>query len=170
VARVPEEKSIKTFGDVLRVYDEVYYAFPTPQKLASVTIEQFRLCGSSQRKAEYIKGASKSIVEGKLDLENLKNPGGSKEIIEELYKIRGIGAWTAELTMTRGMQKLDVIPTDDLGLRRTISHYYCDARKISSEEARTIAKNRGKWARLAGFYLIVAERLGIVIPFEENSA
>jgi DNA-3-methyladenine glycosylase II len=62
------------------------------------------------------------------------------------------------------MQKLDVIPADDLGLRRTISHYYYDDRKMSSEETQKIAKNWGKWAGLAGFYLIVAEMIGMVIP------
>ena len=66
--------------------------------------------------------------------------------------------------MIRGMQKLDVIPADDLGLRRTISHYYYDVTKISSEEARKIARTWGKWAGLAGFYLIVAGMIGIVIP------
>ena len=103
------------------------------------------------------------IVEGKLDLGTLKNLEDSQEIIKQLCTVRGIGVWTAELTMIRGMQKLDVIPADDLGLRRTISHYY-DVTRISSEEARKIAKNWGKWAGMAGFCLIVAEMIGIVIP------
>ena len=138
-------------------------AFPTPQKLASATIEQLRLCGLSRRKAEYIRDISKLIADGKLDLEKLKNYEDSQEIIDELCKIRGIGVWTAKLTMIRGMHKLDALQADDLGLRRTISHYYCNDSRISSEEARKIAKNWGKWAGLAGFYLIVTERLGIII-------
>ena len=170
VAHVLERKLIKTFGDVLRVNNEVYYAFPTPQELAAATIEQLRSCGLSQRRAEYIKDASRLIAKGKLNLESLKNREDSQEIIEELCKIRGIGAWTAELTMIRGMQKLNVIPADDLGLRRTISHYYYNDRKISCEEARKRAKNWGKWAGLAGFYLIVAKMIEHSHSVEEDSS
>jgi len=155
-----ERKMTKAFGDVLRIDDKVYYAFPTPQKLASVSIEQLRRCGLSLKKSEYIKGVSKSIIEGKLNLEEFKNYD-IKEITEELCKIRGIGVWTAELTMVRGMHKLEAMPADDIGLRRCISHYYCNDEKISRDEARRIAGKWGKWKSLAGFYLIMAEKLGL---------
>jgi DNA-3-methyladenine glycosylase II len=61
------------------------------------------------------------------------------------------------------MQKFDAIPSDDLGLRRVISHYYCDGAKISSDEAREIAERWGKWRGLAAFYLIMAEETGIKV-------
>ena len=146
-----EKNVIKTFGDVLKIDDEGYYAFPTPQKLASATIEQLRRCGLSQRKAEYIRDVSKLIADGKLDLEKFKGYESIKEITDELCEIRGIGVWTAELTMVRGMQKLEAMPADDLGLRRWISHYYCNDRRISSEEARRIAEKWGRWKGLASF-------------------
>jgi DNA-3-methyladenine glycosylase II len=57
------------------------------------------------------------------------------------------------------MRKLDVVPADDLGLRRIISHYYCRDEKISGEEARKVAKRWGKWKGLAAFYLIVADAM-----------
>ena len=101
------------------------------------------------------------ITNGKLDLEKLKDYENIREIIDELCEIRGIGVWTAELTMVRGMQKLEAIPADDLGVRRWISHYYCDDRKISGEEARRIAEKWGKWKGLASFYLLMAGSLGI---------
>jgi len=161
VAHSIEKNLIKTFGDALKIGDEVYYAFPTPQRLASATIERLRKCGLSQKKAAYIKDVSKLVAEGKLDLEKLKSHEDTKEIVNELCKIRGIGVWTAELTMVRGMRKQEVIPADDIGLRRHISHYYCNDRKISSEDARKIAEKWGRWKGLASFYTIVAGRLGI---------
>lgn len=163
VAQSIERNVIKTFGDTLEMNEAVYYAFPTPQKLALATVEQLRNCGLSSRKAEYIHDVSKSTVAGKLDLEHFKTYEDSEEIIKELCKVRGIGVWTAELTMLRGMNKLDAIPADDLGLRRHISHYYCNDRKISGDDARRIAENWGKWKGLAGFYLIIASRLGVEI-------
>jgi DNA-3-methyladenine glycosylase II len=156
VAHSLEKNVIKTFGDTLKVDNAVYYAFPTPQKLASASVEKLRQCGLSFRKAEYIRDVSKLIADGKLDLEKLKSYENIKEIINELCEIRGIGVWTAELTMVRGMQKLEAIPADDLGVRRCISHYYCNDRKISGEEARKIAEKWGKWKGLASFYLLTA--------------
>ena len=161
VAHVLERNVIKTFGAQLTVDDKVYYAFPTPENIVAATIEELRNCGLSMRKAEYIHDISNSIVEGNLDLENFKTYEDAEAIIKEMIKIRGIGVWTAELTMLRGMHKLEAIPADDLGLRRHIAHYYCDDRKISGNEARGIAENWGNWKGLAGYYLILASRLGV---------
>jgi len=161
VAHVLERNVIKTFGAQLTVDDKVYYAFPTPENIVAATVEELRNCGLSMRKAEYIHDISNSIVEGNLDLENFKTYEDAEAIIKEMIKIRGIGVWTAELTMLRGMHKLEAIPADDLGLRRHIAHYYCDDRKISGNEARRIAENWGNWKGLAGYYLILASRLGV---------
>jgi DNA-3-methyladenine glycosylase II len=163
VAHTLQVNMIKTFGDTLKIRNEFYHAFPTPQGLAIATREQLRKCGLSLKKAEYINDISQSIVDGELNLDKYENYKDAKSIINELCKIRGIGGWTAELTMIRGMNRLDVIPADDLGLRRHISHYYCNDRNISSAEARSIAESWGRWKGLAGYYLIVAARLGIEI-------
>jgi DNA-3-methyladenine glycosylase II len=160
-AHAMEERVVKTFGDVLKMGNEVYYAFPTPQNLATASVEQLRECGLSLRKAEYIKNVSGLVERGDLDLEALKDRQDTDEIIRELDEIRGIGIWTAELTVIRGMQRFGVIPADDLGVRRCISHYYCSESEISGIEARRIAEKWGRWKGLASFYLIVAERLGI---------
>jgi DNA-3-methyladenine glycosylase II len=157
VANSIEHKIIRKFGDVLDLAGYVYYAYPTPQRLASVSTEELRQCGLSFRKGEYIKETAKLITEGKLNLENLKSYDSSEQIIKELDEIRGIGVWTAELTMLRGMQRLEALPADDLGLRRVISRYYRDGKVIPSAEARKIAKNWGDWKGLAAYYLVVAD-------------
>ena len=157
VAHVLETKVVKTFGDSLKLDSKEYFAYPTPKKLASANIKQLRSCGLSTRKAEYLIEISKLIHNGKLDLESYKDYTDTRKIIEELDKIRGIGVWTAELTIARSMHRYDTIPADDLGLRRVIAHYYCHDKKITGQEARTIAEKWGKWRGLASFYLIVAE-------------
>lgn len=159
VAHVLQTNLIKTFGDPLSLDTGVYYGYPTPQKLASTSLEQIRKCGLSTRKAEYIRDISRMVAEGKLNLEAFKRYKDVNKIIEELDEIKGIGIWTAELTIVRGMQKYEAIPADDLGLRRTISHFYCKDRKITGDEARRIAEKWGKWKGLASFYLIVADML-----------
>jgi DNA-3-methyladenine glycosylase II len=163
VANSLETKLIKKFGATLDLDGEIYYAYPTPQRLASVSIEEFRQCGLSFRKGEYIKEASTLIAEGKLDLEKLKNYESSDRIIRELDDVRGVGVWTAELTMLRGMKRLDALPADDLGLRRVISRYYRGEQKISSAEARRVAEAWGEWKGLAAYYLVVADMKDIAL-------
>ncbi len=102
-------------------------------------------------------------MDGKLHLEQLKNQQDPERIIAELDEIRGIGVWTAELTMLRGMQKLDALPADDFGVRRVISRYYRHGKPIKTAEAREIAKAWGRWKGLAAYYLIIAEVKGIVV-------
>ncbi len=128
--------------------------------MAAATQQELRTVGLSERKAEYIRNVASTISEGKLDLETLKTSKKADEIVEALDKVRGVGVWTAELTMLRGMSRLEALPADDLGLRRTISYYYCNGKKINSAEARKIAEKWGKWKGLPAYYLIVAEISG----------
>jgi DNA-3-methyladenine glycosylase II len=93
---------IKAFGDPLEIDSQTYYAFPEPMKLASLTVEDLRSIDLSAMKAEYILGSSKLASNG-LDLENFNEYSDPDKVIEELCRIRGIGVWTAELTMVRGM-------------------------------------------------------------------
>ncbi len=157
VAIALEEKLVKKFGDRLKIENGDYFAFPMPQNIAGATVDEIQQVGLSRRKAEYIHGAAQLVVDGKLDLENMKSNPDSEKIISELDEIRGIGVWTAELTMLRGMQKLAALPADDLGIQRVISRYYCGGRLIKAAEAREIAKRWGTWKGLAAFYLIIAE-------------
>ncbi len=117
----------------------------------------------SLRKSEYIIDISKLIVDDKLDLDHLKEYNDVTKIIDELSQLRGVGEWTAHLTVLRSMHRHRAFPADDLGLRRSISHFYCNDKKITADDARKIAGKWGKWRGLAGFYLIAGEIRGIII-------
>jgi DNA-3-methyladenine glycosylase II len=161
-ARSIETHMIKTFGDSLELDNKIYYAFPTPEKLSKLDKDDLRGVGLSFRKAEYVIGLSNNIVNDELDLEAL-NPMDTGEIIDELLNIRGIGVWTAELAVIRGLHRLVVVPADDIGLRRIVSHYYNDGKPVSSDEITEIAKTWGKWSGLAIFYLVIADLMSLDI-------
>lgn len=163
VAHTLEERIVKKFGETLTVDGNTHFAYPTPQSIAAASISEVQQVGLSMRKAEYIQNAAQLIADGKLDLEGMKHEKDPERIIAELDEIKGIGVWTAELTMLRGMQKLDALPADDLGIRRVISTYYCGGKPINAAEAREIAKVWGRWKGLAAFYLIIAEVKSIMV-------
>ncbi len=150
-----ERQMIKDYGDKLHIDGEIYYAFPTPETLSKLSREQLRESGLSFRKAEYIIDISKLLTTGKLNLEHCRKYKDVNKIIEKLSQLRGVGEWTAHLTALRSLHRHQAFPADDLGLRRSISHFYCNDERISADDARKIATKWGKWRGLAGFYLIV---------------
>lgn len=163
VATLIERGIVKRYGRNLVLGKERYYAYPDPQTLCKIEIGELRSCGLTQRKAEYIKEISSAIANGKMDLEKFKKCESTEEIIAELDSVRGIGLWTAELTIIRSMQKWDAFPADDVGLRRIIAHYYCNDQKISDGQTRQIAESWGKWKGLAAYYFVVADMLNLIV-------
>jgi len=156
-----QRRLIETFGGALSLRGRTYFAYPMPENLAAASIEQLLACGLSGRKAKYVQGVAKLVEDG-LDLESFRSWSEVK-IIEELSLIRGVGVWTAEMSMIRGMQKYDAFPSDDIGLRRIIAHYYYGGEKITGDEARRTAFAWSGWRGLASFYLVMAEQLKIFI-------
>lgn len=160
VARTLESRLTKMFGDPLLVDGQTYYAFPAPERIASGRPEQFRACGLSAMKGEYIRNAAHQILRGDMDLEGLRTIKDSEEIIGELQKLKGVGQWTAELVVLRGLHRLDIIPADDLGLRRVIARRYEAGKEISGQDVRKIADRWGPWKGLAAYYLLVEDMMG----------
>ena len=155
-----ENRLIRAFGIPLILNDQVSYGYPTPQKLAETTDSGFRSCGLTRRKGEYIRGISQQIIAKSLDLENFRSYQDTEIIISELTKIRGIGRWTAELTVLRGLHRPDAFPADDIGVRRFIARFYMNNTNISSEQARVFSERWGRWKGYAAYYLEIADLLG----------
>jgi DNA-3-methyladenine glycosylase II len=161
VARLLRARLIKKTGNRLELDEGVYYCYPEPEHLASTPDAVFRECGLTTRKGEYIREISRSIVAGDLDLDRFRWYRDTDEIIRDMMKIRGIGKWTAELTIIRGIHRLDAFPADDAGLQRIIVRFYRGGTGISNSEARRIAEGWGEWKGLAAFYLDIAEHFHV---------
>jgi DNA-3-methyladenine glycosylase II len=162
------ERFTRTFGDTLLLEGRTYHAFPTPERLAEAALEEVRACGLSLSKAEYILGIARQVREGSLDLEHHGPGEETATLVRELSTLRGVGVWTAELALLRGLSRLDAIPADDLGIRRAITRYYARESRIGTAEARRIAEAWGAWRGLAAYYLLVAERRGTGTPPPSN--
>lgn len=90
------------------------HAFPRPQDLVAAEPVALRQLGFSGRKAETILAIARVVVAGELDLKVLDELGDSTAIAR-LRELRGIGRWTAEYALLRGLGRLDVFPADDVG-------------------------------------------------------
>ncbi len=148
---------VTKFGEHVEVNGLVYYDFPTPSTLAKASLEQIRRCGLSWRKAEYIKGIAEKVVNGEFDTEGLKKLS-NEGVMEALKRFRGVGTWTAELVLCTGLKRNDVIPADDLGVRRTVSKFYSDGRNVSGGEVRELTEKWGVFKKQIIYYLLCSGR------------
>lgn len=148
---------VTRFGEHVKVNGLVYYDFPTPSTLAKASLEKIRRCGLSWRKTEYIKGIAEKVANNEFDPEGLKKLS-NEEAMDKLKGFRGVGTWTAELVLCTGLRRNDVIPADDLGVRRTVSRFYSDGRNVSGDEVRELTEKWGAFKRDIVFYLICVGR------------
>lgn len=95
------------------------FFFPTPERVANISIEELREQKFSQRKAEYIVGLAKHIADGKLDLARIENET-EEEVSAQLLPIRGIGAWTVQNFLMFGLGRKNMFPEADIGIRRAL--------------------------------------------------
>lgn len=93
--------------------------FPTPERVANIPIEELREQKFSQRKAEYMVGLAKRIVDGKLDLAGIENET-EEEVSAQLLPIRGIGAWTVQNFLMFGLGRKNMFPKADIGIQRAL--------------------------------------------------
>ncbi len=90
------------------------HGFPSPGDLSLARADDLRAIGFSGRKAEYILSLAAAVRDGSLDLDGLSAlPDG--DAIARLEELPGIGHWTAEYVLLRGLGRLDVFPADDVG-------------------------------------------------------
>ncbi|HUV42374.1 MAG TPA: DNA-3-methyladenine glycosylase [Patescibacteria group bacterium] len=158
VATKIRSRLVKKFGESIKVKGKKYYAFPSSERLASAKPKDLLKIGLSRQKADYILGFSKLVASGEFEVEELKNRSDQK-VIEELTKIRGLGPWTAEYVLARGLGRTDVFPADDLGVRTALGRIYGDGKLVSPQKARKILAKWKPYRRYATFYLLCAGRL-----------
>lgn len=153
VAITLRKRLVKKYGEFLKIASKKYFAFPTPVALAEAKPGEIRKLGLSTRKAEYIVGVSQKVVQGEFNLEKMKI-WSKEKILATLTKIRGLGPWTIEYMMCRGMARYDALPAGDMGLRISLTNFLGKKERVSERKAREFLEHFGKHKGYAAFYLI----------------
>ncbi|HEX2916490.1 MAG TPA: hypothetical protein VH186_37370 [Chloroflexia bacterium] len=121
-AAVTRRRLAEAYGDIYTLPDgETVYSL-NAEKLAGATVASIRQLQFTTRKAEYIIGCSEAIASGALsgpELEALPDEG----VINRLTALRGIGVWTAEWVLARGLGRPTVV-AGDLGVRKAVGMAY----------------------------------------------
>jgi DNA-3-methyladenine glycosylase II len=97
-------------------------AFPRPEDLAGRKPEELRPLGFSRQKARALIDLACAIAEGRLDLEAMATEP-DEIVVDRLCRLRGVGRWTAEYVLLRGLGRLHVFPGDDVGARNNLQRW-----------------------------------------------
>jgi DNA-3-methyladenine glycosylase II len=91
----------------------------TPERLLALPAEALRAAGLSGNKAASLTDLATKVLDGTviLDPPRLRRLSDD-EVVARLSEVRGIGKWTAEMFLMFQLQRLDVWPTGDLGVRK----------------------------------------------------
>ncbi len=90
------------------------HAFPQPETLAQLKPVDLRTLGFSMQKARTVIGLSRLMIEGRLGPEDLEN-ADDVAIHNRLCAVTGVGPWTADYVLLRGLGRLNIFPVNDSG-------------------------------------------------------
>jgi DNA-3-methyladenine glycosylase II len=82
-----------------------------------------RACGLSRQKAAYLLDLARHFQNGEIPTRRLSSMD-DEAVIEALVRVHGIGRWTAEMFLIFTLNRPDVLPVDDLGLREAVRDVY----------------------------------------------
>jgi DNA-3-methyladenine glycosylase II len=153
-------------GETTSIDGVQLHSFPHPHDLAGLTPEVLRRLGFSFRKAATIIEISQAIVSGGLDLEGLTSVADD-EAVARLTKLRGIGRWSAEYVLLRGLGRLHVFPGDDVGARNKLSRWLGLG---SAPDHDAVAHAVARWQPYAGmiYFHLLLEGLSAAGAFSHH--
>jgi DNA-3-methyladenine glycosylase II len=126
---------------------------PTPAEVLEDDAEELRAAaGLSRAKVSFLRSLAEHVLEGSLELERLDELP-DEEVIAELTAVRGLGAWSAHMFLMFHLQRPDVLPVGDLGIRRSVMQRYGLPELPAPAELERIAEPWRPYRTLACLFL-----------------
>ncbi|MBL0342748.1 MAG: DNA-3-methyladenine glycosylase 2 family protein [Bacteroidetes bacterium] len=127
---------------------------PIPEQVMKMNIEKMRTAGLSYAKAGYLKNIAEFDCTHGLEYRKLKTLADD-ELMEYLTSIKGVGRWTAEMILMFTLNRPDILPVDDIGIRNEMRHlYYIKGEgKIFIENMKLVAETWSRYRTLASRHI-----------------
>jgi len=126
---------------------------PTPQEIIEDEPEELRAAaGLSRAKVSYLRSLAEHVLSGELELGRLDQLS-DEDVIAELVAVKGLGVWSAHMFLMFQLERPDILPVGDLGIRRAIERAYGLDALPAAEELERIAEPWRPHRTLACRYL-----------------
>lgn len=124
---------------------------PNPEDLLEAPPELLRSAGLSRQKIAALKDVSQKRLDGVIPEARKLSRMSDDEIIERLTAARGVGRWTVEMYLMFTLGRPDVLPIDDLGVRKGAEKLY--RRKFTPKELGKYGERWAPWRSAAAWHL-----------------
>lgn len=137
----------EAYGELLNADGEDYRLFPRPKVVADLEEADLLALQFSRQKARYVLNLARRVVSGEFAIDALPTLP-TEEALQQLMTLVGVGRWTAEYVLLRGLCRLDTLPAGDVALQRVIGQAYL-GRPATEAEVRALAEEWTPWRGLA---------------------
>jgi DNA-3-methyladenine glycosylase II len=93
----------------------------TPARILRWSTSDLRGAGLSRQKAEYVRNIAEAFSTRQLTARKLRRMSDD-EVVAAATAIKGVGRWTAEMLLIFCLERPDVWPMDDFGLRKAVQN------------------------------------------------
>jgi DNA-3-methyladenine glycosylase II len=145
--------------------DPARHAFPRPEDLAGSPPKSLRFLGFNGAKTRELIGLAKDIASGRLPLESLADLD-NQHSMSKLLDLPGVGRWTAEYVLLRGMGRIDVFPGDDIGARNNLARWLHLHKPLDYSRVMRVVDQWKPYGGLIRFHLLLdaLQRAGHLQP------
>ncbi|HCR04498.1 MAG TPA: DNA-3-methyladenine glycosylase 2 family protein [Gemmatimonadetes bacterium] len=123
----------------------------SPTTVLGSSEDMLRGAGLSRAKQESIRDLAAKVADGTVPLDDLRSLT-NEAVIERLIGVRGIGHWTAEMTLLFHLRRADVWPVGDLGVRAGIARIFDLKERPTPRETGLIGMGYRPWRSAAAWY------------------
>jgi DNA-3-methyladenine glycosylase II len=106
-----------------RLTDRFGGRMPSPAELLALDPVDLKSVGLSQRKLEYLRSLAEHVLSGELQIEHLEKLSDD-EVRAQITSSRGLGRWTADMFLLINLERPDILPIGDLGIRSAVQRLY----------------------------------------------
>jgi len=124
----------------------------TPEAILKMRPQKMRTLGLSKQKTVYIRELAKLTRDGDIQFERLPQMEDAA-IIETLTRVKGVGVWTVQMFLMFALQRPNVLPVGDLGVRAAMKKAYGLAELPKPQEMESIAAAWHPYRSIASWYM-----------------
>ena|SRR3989344_2321113 len=112
---------------------------PTPQHFLSFSEIRIKSAGISPQKTGYLKDLAEKFLDGTINPKNFHKMS-DEEIKGHLIVVKGVGPWTAEMFLIFALNRSNVLPVGDLGVRKGFQKFFKLNKLPDEKKMRKLAK------------------------------
>jgi len=152
-AIVHQQLAMKAAATIFKRFRSLFNRnLPTPAGLLALSDADLRQAGISRQKAGYLRDLAEKFADSTVPSRRL-SVMDDEAVIAALTQVKGIGVWTAQMFLIFVLNRPDVLPVDDLGLRKAVQLRYGLDELPGAGELTSLAKAWRPHRSLATWYL-----------------